>query len=146
MGLYSTTRTVTATVTEIEKMVEVQRKARETLGLSGVTESVITNTFISYGSSILGLVFNKSAIAGVSSGWLGLLTSLNAAEKQALIDDVNNGYMQLLEDHFSMTKSNWAKINMTITDNRERIGYDFAFIKSRKINYYVTPTGEKAYA
>ncbi|MFJ5565702.1 hypothetical protein [Lysinibacillus xylanilyticus] len=83
-------------------------------------------------------------MGAVATGFISLLTSLNASEKQWLKDDVNTGYTQLLETHFTMVNGNWAKANMTITDNRERPNYEFAFIKSRKVNSFTTPGGDVA--
>ncbi len=42
----------------------------------------------------------------------------------------------------TMSEGNWAKCNMTLTENCERPGYEFAFVKSRKVNSFTTPGGE----
>jgi hypothetical protein len=99
----------------------------------------------SYGGAVLGIVFVASTVASVAAGFMSLLTSLNAAEKSWLMNDVNTGYTQLLESHFTMVNGGWAKCNMTLTVNVERPNYEFAFIKSRKVNSFTTPGGQVTY-
>ena len=145
MGLYSDTRTVDVTTAQIAAMVRAQKKAVELLADNKVNESIVRNTYASYGGAVLGLVFVASTVASVASGFMSLLTSLNAAEKSWLMNDVNTGYTQLLESHFTMVNGGWAKCNMTLIVNVERPNYEFAFIKSRKVNSFTTPGGHVTY-
>jgi len=145
MGLYSTTRTVDVTTAQIAEMVRAQKKVVEVLANNKVNESVVKNSYTSFGAGVLGLVFLTSALTSVAAGFMSLLTSLNASEKSWLMNDVNTGYTQLLESHFTMVNGGWAKCNMTITDNRQRPNYEFGFIKSRKVNSFTTPGGQIGY-
>lgn len=145
MGLYSDTRTVEVTTAQIAEMVRAQKKVVELLADNKVNESIVKNTYASYGGAVLGLVFVASTVASVAAGFISLLTSLNAAEKSWLMNDVNTGYTQLLESHFTMVNGGWAKCNMTLTVNVERPNYEFAFIKSRKVNSFTTPGGQVTY-
>ena len=145
MGLYSDTRTVEVTTAQIAEMVRAQKKVVELLADNKVNESIVKNTYASYGGAVLGLVFVASTVASVAAGFISLLTSLNAAEKSWLLNDVNTGYTQLLETYFMMTNGSWAKCNMTLTVNVERPNYEFAFIKSRKLNSLTTPGGQVTY-
>lgn len=144
MGLYSTTRTVNVSTTQIRDIVHAQQKAMELLKRKDLSSSTVKNTFTSYGAAVLGLVFVASTVISVAAGFISLLTSLNASEKAWLENDVKNGYLQLLETHFTMVNGGWASCNMTLTLNKERPGYEFGFIKSRKINSFTTPSGEIA--
>lgn len=145
MGLYSDTRTVEVTTAQIAEMVRAQKKVVELLADNKVNESIVKNTYASYGGAVLGLVFVASTVASVAAGFISLLTSLNATEKSWLMNDVNTGYTQLLESHFTMVNGGWAKCNMTLTVNVERPNYEFAFIKSRKVNSFTTPGGQVTY-
>jgi len=145
MGLYSDTRTVDATVAQLSEMVRAQKKVIDLLESKNISKSIITDTYNSYGGAVLGLVFVASTAASVAAGFMSLLTSLNAAEKSWLLNDVNTGYTQLLETYFMMTNGSWVKCNMTLTVNVERPNYEFAFIKSRKLNSLTTPGGQVTY-
>ena len=145
MGLYSDTRTVDVTTAQIAEMVRAQKKVVELLADKNVSKSIVSNTYASYGGAVLGLVFVASTAASEAAGFMSLLTTLNAAEKSWLQNDVNTGYTQLLESHFTMVNGGWAKCNMTLTVNVERPNYDFAFIKSRKVNSFTTPGGQVTY-
>ncbi|MFJ7409003.1 MULTISPECIES: hypothetical protein [unclassified Lysinibacillus] len=55
MGLYSDTRTVEVTTAQIAEMVLAQKKAVELLADNKVNESIVRNTYASYGGAVLGI-------------------------------------------------------------------------------------------
>lgn len=145
MGLYSDTRTVSATRAQLKEMKEAQQKARNLVKQSGLTESVVNNTYASYGGAVLGLVFVASTVASVAAGFISLLTSLNAAEKSQVQSDIDNGYIEILETYTFILETSYVSCNMTLKVNKERPGtYGFAFIKSRVVNSFTTPGGQIA--
>ncbi|MEY2373784.1 hypothetical protein [Lysinibacillus capsici] len=145
MGLYSDTRTVSATRAQLKEMKEAQQKARNLVKQSGLTESVVKNTYASYGGAVLGLVFVASTVASVAAGFISLLTSLNAAEKSQVQSDIDNGYIEILETYTFILETSYVSCNMTLKVNKERPGaYGFAFIKSRVVNSFTTPGGQIA--
>ncbi len=84
MGLYSTTRTIDATKSEIAEMVRAQEKLLELLARKYLDASILKNSFGSFSAGVLGLIFVAKTVASVASGFISLITSLNASEKQWL--------------------------------------------------------------
>lgn len=143
MGFYTTTRIITATKSQLDAMCYAQEDFVNILDNKTTQDSIIRNTFASYGGAVIPLVFAVSTVASVALGVISLIGSLNAAELLQGITDAKEGHRQLLKSYRTMVNFNAIQVNMTLTVNKERPGSELAYIKAVNVNWIMLPDGTK---
>lgn len=143
MSLYSYTRTVTATRSQVDQMCKAQDDFVIILENQNTVQSSIINVFASYSTAILPLVFVVSAPAAIALGIVGLLASLNTAEYEAELGHALQGHRDLLKTYRNMVNFGATQVNMVQKINKETAGSQLGFIKGVTINWYLLPNGSK---
>lgn len=146
MTIFKSSKTITVTSSELQEMIMLQRKASDYLKDNNTDKAAIALSFTSTATGILGLAFTAFAPASIALGIVSVLTSEGAATRNKVINNVANGYVELLETRNALTNITSAvRANITLTSDRVAISSPVDFIGSVQVNYFLTGTGGKIY-
>lgn len=143
MSISKSTRTVTVTHNQLQEMIRAQRTARDFLIDNNQDTKAMAMSFTSFSTGILGLVFRAHPATSVAAGIVSVLTAGGATTRQTVIDNVKNGYIDLLETANTFNNVGAVKVNMTLTCDVVNLKDKVEFIGKVKVNYYENKYGHR---